>query len=390
MKKTVICIIIPTLLFVSCQGDPMPGPRETVVNIDASLVEADLATKMPITGTSFPDYYLGSNAYSGMGTYGIFVCKHGTTDRANAHKTNSYNLRALYTSGRWYYFYVSSLSDGQVSSVGTNNLTLTPRDNSEETADLYAYAPYIYGAYSAGPTAIPYSIARASRDQIDLMYAEENKATFDDETDDQDGNENLNPLSETPLNATFIFKHAFSLLAFRFKLRNDASVEGALGTGTNYDMTDITVTLNPHPTNPKAKLYRSGTFNAITGSFNNGGAEATSLSIATFESGSYDHFIISSASSYATAYIMLVPTDVSDNELVFTFTVNGHTLQPFYLQASQLTRYENNTPVPGSAGKLEGGYKYTFNFTLDNYLYFDGFSVGEWTTPTDPLGEQPI
>ena len=368
----------------SCHKDPVSGPSEAVVHINASLVGAEAVTRLPIDGTSFPDYYEGYNRDNGNGSYGIFVCQHGTTDKAHAHKSNSYNLMARFSSGNWSYLYVSNLSTGAVATTGTNNLTITQRDGNI-TADLYAYAPYIQNAYSAGPTAIPYSIANVSYRQADLMYAVENLSTYEDDTEYQDGNENLNPLSPT-LNASFHFKHAFALLAFNFKLMNDAST-GAYGTGTSYSLSNITVTLNGETTT--AKLYRSGTFNAITGTFNTGGEDVTSLSVNL----SNVIPIISSASSDVTTYLMLVPTDVADNELVFTFTVNGQTLRPFYLKASHLTRYEDDThttPVPGTEGKLVGGYKYTFNFTLDNYLFLDGFSVGEWTTPVSPLGEQEI
>lgn len=384
MKKTLFCIIILSILLTGCHKKSVSGSSEAEIYINTSITDIETGTKAPIMGTSFPIYGTSFEDQQVSGHYGIFVCLNGTTD--TAHKSNSWNILARHTQTPgtsdhyWLYYYVSNLSDGNVASTGYDHITLTARDDEEETADLYAYAPYIQSAYNSGPAAIPYSLESRISRQGDLMYAIENTTT---------DNTNLDPNSESPLSATFTFKHAFSLLAFSFKLRNDAST-GAFHTGTNYKLSNITVTLSD-PENSTAKLYQRGTFNALTGSFNNDGVPVPSLSVnQVYRDQNLD---IISASSPATAYLMLVPTDVADDELVFTFTISGQTLQPFYLKASHLTRYTDDThttPVPGTEGKLVGGYKYTFNFTLDNYLYFDGFSVGEWTTPVDPLGEQEI
>lgn len=372
MKKIVIGIILLPFLLTACNKGAVPGSREAVVQINASLAEADAVTKHPIAGTSFPGY--DANDY--RGTYGIFVCQSGTTDKSHAHKSNSYNLMAKFADGYWSYQYVSNLTDGSVASPGANHLTLTKRDDNV-TADLYAYAPYTKSAYTAGPTAIPYSIKSNIREQPDLMYAAQNKTDY---AGPGTRNIGLDPASVSDLSATFTFKHAFSLLVFKFKLRNDASSPGSYGTGTTYTLNNITVTKREGETT--AKLYNRGTFNALAGSFNNDGNPVTSLSVT--QSDGYYMFYISSASSYTTAYLMLVPTDVADDELVFTFTVNGQTLQPFTLKRSQVLHDDSVTYG------FQPGYKYTFSFTLDNYLYFDGFSVGEWTTPVDPLGEQEI
>ena len=372
MKKTVFFIITLALLLPACNREAMPGPGEAVVHINVSLIEDDVATKFPITGSSFSAY----SPVDHSGTYGIFVCLNGTTD--TAHKLNSWNIMARYaTEDNCLFYYVASLSSGEVASTGYNHITLTKRDLDNKSADLYAYAPYTLSAYANGPTAIPYSITNNIATQTDLMYAVENITS--DNTD-------LSPTSNEPLTATFTFKHAFSLLNFRFKLGNN---------GSTCSLSDVTVrVIDPDSDGETtAKLYRSGTFNAITGTFNNDGLSPPSpLSVLLTDSGSSTPIPINSTSYDASANLMLVPTNVEDDELGFTFTVNGQTLQPFSLKASHLTRYEedNTTPVDGTEGKLEGGYRYTFYFTLDNYLYLDGFTVGEWTTPLTPLGEQEI
>lgn len=383
MKKIVFYIILFAILITACNRKPVPASSEAVVHILASLADSEGATKNPVIGPAFPNYNEAESVPDGRGTYGIFVCKHGTTN--TAHKSNSWNIAAKHDDVTdpghpWYYYYVSNLSSGEVASSGYDHITLTAR-NDEATADLYAYAPYKQSAYDADPTAIPYSISSRMYNQSDLMYAAENNTST---------NKNLSPTSESPLSATFTFKHAFALLVFNFKLKNDSSTS-PFSTGTSYLLDSISVSLNGVETT--AKLYKSGTFNAITGTFNSDGVGVRSLKVnqiqAHYDTPSY----INSASSYTTGCLMLVPTEVADNELVFNFKVAGQSLQPFYLQADHLTCYTNDMhteTIDGSAGHLLGGYRYDFYFTLDNYLYLDGFSVGEWTTPVDPLGEQEI
>ena len=344
------------LSLVACTKETDRSRSDTAVRIQASISSCEASTKAPVIGSAFPN----------NGSYGIFVCKNGTT--TTAHKSNSWNIRASYTeSDGWNYYYVSNLSSGAVASTGYDHITLTARDDAA-TADLYAYSPYVQSAYSAGPAAIPYSIAANINNQTDLMYAQENTTS---------GNAALDPLSPSDLSATFTFKHAYSLLAFRFKLGHDSST-GGYGTGTTYALTKITVTLEDPDSDGSttAKLYTSGTFNALTGSFNADGTEVSSLSV-TYS------YTFDSASTYATAYMVLVPTDVADDELVFTFTVNGQVLQPFKLQRSQLLHDDSSTYG------FRPGFKYTFNFTLDNYLFFDGFTVNDvWNDAI--LGEMEI
>lgn len=350
------------LSLVACTKETDRSRNDTAVRIQASISSREASTKAPVIGSAFPN----------NGSYGIFVCKNGTT--TTAHKFNSWNIRASYTeSDGWNYYYVSNLSSGAVASTGYDHITLTARDDAA-TADLYAYSPYVQSAYSAGPTAIPYSIAENIDNLTDLMYAQENMTP--DNTD-------LDPLSVSDLSATFTFKHAYSLLAFRFKLGHD-SYTGGYGTGTTYNLTKITVTLDDPDSDGSttAKLYTSGTFNALTGSFNAGGTEVSSLSVTYPTFGDWKR-TINSASTYATAYMVLVPTDVADDELVFTFTVNGQVLQPFKLQRLQLLHNDSSTYG------FRPGFKYTFNFTLDNYLFFDGFTVSDvWDDAI--LGEMEI
>ena len=79
--------------------------------------------------------------------------------------------------------------------------------------------------------------------------------------------------------------------------------------------------------------------------------------------------------------VLFVPTEVADDELSFTFTLNSQKMQPFVLKKE----FVEHGPGSGVYG-FQAGYTYTFNFTLDNYVYFDGFSVNEdWESLDLPL-----
>lgn len=367
MRKTLLISLV-FILSAACSKEQSRYGEEAVVHIRQSVSSCEEVTRAPIIGASFPD----------NSTYGIFVCKHGST--TTTHKSNSWNIKSLYTESfpGWNYYYVSNLSNGTVATAGYDHITLTAREDGY-TADLYAYAPYLRAAYASNITSIPYIIDNEINNQIDLMYAEENINTYNDSTLGQDGNENLSPLSDSDLSASFTFRHAFSLIAFRFKLQNDSST-GGFGKSTDYHLSNISVSLNDPDADgvTTAKLYSSGTFNAINGSFNGDGVEESTLSV------TYDTYytIINSASSYLTAYMLIVPTQVENDELVFTFTVDDQILSPFFLKKAYVQHGD-------SSYGFRSGFMYTFNFTLDNYLFFDGFTVSsEWTAET--LGSEEI
>lgn len=350
MPRPFLIMSILTLLAACTREPAAPCGGEATVHIVTSLASMPAATKNPVTGTAFPNNW----------AYGLFVCEQGST--STAHKSNSRNIKSLYSDGRWRYYYVGNLGTGAVAPTAYEDFTLTVREDGA-AADLYAYAPYTQSAFSSGPAAIPYTLASRITDQADLMYAVENL--------DPAANVGLDPGAGCELSAAFTFRHVFALLEFRFKLVKDAA-SGAYGTGSSYSVTDIGVTLNDPDGDgiTTARLYTSGSFNALTGSFNPGATERTSLQV------NYSPYYptVSSATSAATAHLLLVPTEVDDDELVFTFTVNGQTLQPFSLKKSYLLHED------GVTYGFRSGFKYTFHFTLDNYICFDGFSVSsDWS-----------
>ena len=354
MRKAALYILLfPSLLLIcGCNKEPDAAfPKEKVVNIRTSVESGSSATKGHITGTS-------------LSNYGIFVCLNGTTD--TPHKANSWNLSASYnsTEAKWKYYYVSNLTTGALGG-GVDSFTLTEREDGL-TADLYAYAPYRQDAFNNDPTRIPYSLDLKNgvlyydRDIRDLLYATQNGTS----------NMNLDPSSTDPLEAEFTFRHAFALLVFNFRL---------LHSGNTCRIVRATISKNPDYTGePKANLYISGTFNAITGTFND-----DAVPVQSFYSHSADyHTNVSSTSSEVPLYMMIVPTEFNDNELTITFDLNGQDSRSLPLMNADV-RHSDNT-----AG-FKSGYVYNFHYTIDNYVRFDGITVNEnW--PEVDLGSTEI
>ena len=353
MKKTTIFLmsLAAALLTAACTKAEA-GLKEKELHINAALTDQAPTTRSGKPFVGFTTLPYGFN-------YGLFVCQEGTTDKANAHKSNSYNLQATYYPAldKWTYNYVSNLSSGALSTENRDKVTLTARQDAKK-ADLYAYAPYVADAYAGGPEAIPYNVGNytfngsATNYEIDLMYAVENA----DST-----NKGLDPEAEGSLNATFTFRHALSML--RFKITPHSGAYLAYKT--------IKATLNPGAT--VTKLYKTGTFNAVTGQFNDDGVEANSIS-ESLTGGMW-------LTGYG--YFLIAPTEVADDELYFTFTLqDGHTLQPYHLKKEHVKHDD------GTYG-FKSGYIYTFNFTLDNYLFLDGINISDdWTDAL--LGEEHI
>lgn len=349
-----LSILLLLLACLACSKGTLPRRDDAVVIVTTNIAQQGVATKYPVMGTSF-----GNNQ-----DYGIFVCQHGST--SEAHKSNSKNLKAKYNSDTpaWEYYYVSDLSNGSISSTIYDNLTLSSRAD-DATADLYAYAPYNQSVYSSGLSAIPYKIS----EQKDLMYAQENLTN---------ANSNLDPESVSPLSATFTFKHAFALLEFRIRILNQTPGADYYAT-TDPNLNRITLTVNPEIVSNTARLYTEGTLNALTGTIT-GVTEESSISFSGDVLSSTHYTMLStSARSF---YLMLVPFEIEeDNQLFFTFRVGGQDLQPYYLQKNDV-KHDDDTYG------FQVGYKYIFNFSIDNYVRFDGFEIGVWEA--DILGNKHI
>jgi hypothetical protein len=370
-RKTQLFLLLSLLWAAGCQkeashqsNEGSREEREAMVQIHASLSKPTNATKAIIQGTTIPDNF----------SYGIFVCMSNDETYKKKHKDNSWNLKASYKAneeeeGTWSYQYVNP-ADGSLNENSYNNITITAREGHEH-ADLYAYAPYT--AYTAddykqsGPTAIPFSIANNNKDQLDLMYAVENTSPTE--------NKDLDPESETDfLEANFTFKHALVLLAFEFEIKNYNNL-----FSTKYLLNNIVIK-NKKPENYKAHLYKSGSFNAITGEFYNcTEVDALSVNVSNADGSSMYIYPVEGKPD-ATAYFALVPTQVEDNELEIEITLNNHKTKPFVIKKENL-RHNGE----GDEFGFQGGYKYTFSFTMDNYLYLTDFTITEWDDQVYPL-----
>ncbi len=362
MKRLIqLFLLLPLLWVAGCQKEVSEQRTEATgtvgektVIIQATLAEPKAVSKALVHGESF---------YNGFG-YGIFVCDHLTTDYR--HKQNSWNLKASYqingdnNEGVWTYQYIDNLRDGTLTSNQYANITITDKQDNNDlhvTADLFAYAPYVPEAYNNDPTCIPFTIASSIANQDDLMYAEENG--------DPEKNKGLDPLTEgeDPLEVSFTFKHALALLAFDIQELNNYGGSNA----STYTLNSITVKNVNTGTGSTAKLYNGGYFNALDGSFNCTGNETESITISS-------NFVIS-PNNQDLAYMVLVPTEIEDNELEFVFTMNtgkSMDLHPYRLKKADLLHSD------GSTVGFKGGYMYTFHFTLDNYLYLNDIEISDF------------
>ena len=361
MRNTLFILFIIAFIVSGCAKESETGQlREKVVHITASLADYSAVTKA---------FQPGSTSFNNGDGYGIFVCKEGTSDVA--HKSNSWNLAAKYyydsdsDTWNWGYHYVGDITTGALNMTRFDNIALTER-NDHAKADLYAYAPYRIESYSYSPDRIPFNVytnvSFGEYRYMDLMYAQENL--------DPELNKGLDPASPSDLSAHFTLKHAFCLLAFRFRVAN---------TPTTYRLDRINISLNDPDGDGEttAKLYTAGTFNAMTGTFNSGGTQVNSILYTNF----WNDTITST--SPVTYYELIVPTQVEDDEMVFTFTIDGLNLHSYSLKKSDLLHSD------GVTYGFQSGHKYTFNFVLDNYIYFDGFTISDGWTSAD-LGNEEI
>ena len=82
---------------------------------------------------------------------------------------------------------------------------------------------------------------------------------------------------------------------------------------------------------------------------------------------------IDSKDNAAIARMLIPPTVVEDDELVIEFYMNDkpQIVRPFLLKKEYLKHGDN------SQYGFQSGYTYTFNFTMDNYLYLNGIAIDD-------------
>lgn len=335
------------------------------IKIEAAASIADCAqTKAPVFPTGTPD----DNGYMAMpsgSTFGLFICKHSTAtpNPYEEHSADYNNIEVYRYSSSWQYTYGGRTESSMyiiLQKEMNDKGQVIIDENGEETiieADMFAYAPYKSGV--ASPEYVPFNI----KNQEDLMYCIENI--------DPDKNKKINPRTiaeatapgQTPsYQAQFSFKHLLTLLEFNFTMKNNS--------GTYSTLTNIKVEKG----NESAVLYTSGSMDALSGRLENLSQDGT-LSVS-------QNSDIYANSKGGKAYLMMVPNeDYKDDDYIFEFTFNGISLtnSRFVLKKEYLRH--------GTSDEygLKAGYKYTFNFIIDNYIHFKNIEVGQWTEQTKPL-----
>ena len=286
------------------------------------------------------------------GSYGIFACVHEDTPTQFApFKPATYNAYAEWRSNKWQYRTVVAYDTGELIGEYTDHFVLVGRDDGK-TADLYAYSPWTQDAYEApyGPTKIPFTRGQ------DVLYAVQNTAN---------ANADKDPGSPTPLSASFTFRHMMVKLNFCFRLLHD---------NTAMEIKLASIKRSPAAAEGKSLLYTGGSYNAVTGTFVPGDMRTVEELTGVAKGQA------STAAGKVTFSVLLVPTDIgADDDLTFTFTADDKPLPPFELKRSQVRH--GTSEVYG----FQPGYEYTFQFSLDNYVRFDGFSVDAWTSETLPV-----
>ena len=242
-------------------------------------------------------------------------------------------------------------------------------------ADIYAYAPFKKGVSSSQIVAMPYSLA----DQRDLMWAEQNKSDYNNHNILIDGGDKY---------VRFDFHHLLCKLQFCFRIKNSAPEQDPLnpeyGISTFYRVMGVTVT-------PKANtLADTGTFNMRNGSFTRTAWRSTPYSI-TATQVEKALTSIPEDGSYSEPVSMLInPRDPStpansyaDDDYVFDFRLYGQSSN--LLHASYSMKMADLC-YDGEHCGLVPGYAYTFYFTFDNYIHFDGATTVDWVTEDKEYG----
>ena len=393
MKHIYILLSAASLALVSCSQKPDPvGTRAGLELNIAPAVTQSAETRSPVFGTydsATGKYYLPNGT-----TFGLYICDHHTgsyTDGSNPYHAYAplfNNIRAVKNNGAWNYNY----TDPENNSAFPRLYIFPPDDDNDgvtdKTADIFAYAPY---QQSGTPEAVTFSITQGT----DVMYAAEN------------GVDNLVIDAADPTNARIVdghlevpltFKHALALLEFDISLKNGEinhpGGDGSTGrTANGYTLESIRIDRKEggHP------LYVSGSMNAMKGGELTSLTEAGTVTVSGATLGRHytapDSRInisaVNTETNPAKAYILQVPSQAgetyADGDYTFTFRFSGQTFPSTFTLLREHIRHADGTTYG-----FQPGYRYTFKFTIDNYIHFEGVTVGEWETVTEPLMQTEI
>lgn len=357
-----ICLIaILILLFTSCHKEAPTAERTDYVRLNiqeqilSSVIDGTAYSKAPIKGASFPK----------ESSYGLFICKHTdeTPNPYQEHATRYNNIKgAKNKSDKWLYNYSGYSSFPTIFIVKNED-----KEGNPILADIFAYAPHKDNVTS--PENVPFVIS----DQNDFMYALENR--------DPSVNKNIDPLSQTTeIDVPLTFAHAFAMVEFCFTIKNETfNHPDGNGTAVNYTLSNITVQKNPDKDPETINLYKSGSMNAIDGTLHSL-TETESISLSFSSTSPAVQSQTESGVRKIRASILLAPAQPDDDEYIFTFSFNSVALtSSFSLKKSHLQHGLSET-----YGFLPG-YRYTFNFEIDNYIHLSDVEFGTWTTEDEPV-----
>jgi len=382
MKRIIHIFVIAGLLgnLAACQKEPAAEQREVRLDI-TPMIDVSPVTKstvIPTTTDGSGNYYM-----PGGTSYGLFICDHHTgsyTDGSNPYNEYAarYNNINAYNSSGWSYNYFGYSS--------FSILYLVPKDEdrdgiTDNTCDIFAYAPYQSGITRL--EAIPFSIAGL---QTDVMYAQQNG------TDNLD----IDPADymvagRIPVPLTF--RHTLSLLEFDIKLKNDKYNHpwGAFGS----EFTDNTIehelqTITIDKVHSSGHLYTSGKMNAMTGGTLYDLTEASTVTVTSFVANSSSTMsgrVSVPPNTIAKAYVMMVPTTfdgAGDEDCLFRFSFRFSN-QDFPITFSLKKKHLKHSD---STYGLKTNCKYTFHFTIDNYIHLEDVEIGEWEAVVVPFQKE--
>lgn len=341
--KRILYIFIMTLA-VSCVKPGKNHVPESRIEVNAEI-EQSASSKAVLEGT---DFKTGN-------TIGIFVYHSETENVASPLEMSEFspygarykNIRAvLYDdkAQKWRYNFENANT-----SFDDIYLMKPTVEMFAEGLAVVAYAPWVENVSSI--TEIPFTLGGESDEMADLMWARQN--THDKTVNPIDAGENYKIVPDgnaKPVN--FTFQHALSLLRVGFRCGHEGSL-----------MTVTSITLKKKE-GGQTPLIGAGLFNAMAGRITDGASWTNIV---------YDYtdkaYTFQSTSEYMYVPVLICPQEYkADEDYILEFTLNGQKLDTVY----KIKKDDVN-------GGFKAGEIYTFNFTVDNYIQFDGVSVStEW------------
>ena len=358
MKNRINILFLCVFVCLSCgkAGLDADIKQEGVrLNISESILSVE--TKGPI----LPGQIGGENQFPVKSSYGLFICDHVSegSNPYNEHAPEYNNIKVHNpnNANKWLFSYDEDDKSGfpVLFLVGKKD----DADNSV-CADIFAYAPFYKDVTS--PECIEFDVY----DQHDIMYAIQNS--------DSAVNKNINPLeSASEVDVPLTFAHALTLLEFNVELKNDKynHPEGN-GDVNGYSIDKITIAKN---STAEVPLYSGGTLNAVNGTLTpKDDVESMTVKCKC-----------DAKKNKIKTYLLLVPTQPDDDEYIFSFHLNDVVLNSVFHLKKEHLRHGDSAEYG-----FKAGYKYTFNFVIDNYIHFTGVEFGKWTTVEKPIYEIEI